>query len=79
MDGAWVLVMLYDMHNGRPLTKTRYLSKYSLITPSNVGKYLAHFGNLNWSEIDFREFSLLGASTDREYHFGLEAVMQQLQ
>lgn len=79
MDGAWTLVMLNDHYNGKALAKSRYLSKYSLITKKNVKKYLAHFGEQKWDEIDFKQFSLKDAPSEMKYAFGLEAVMDQLQ
>lgn len=78
MDGAWALVMLYDMHHGLSLPRVSYQSRFSLITSDNVGPYLRHFGENNWDRIDFRRFSRKENPEMDEYPFGLYEVLQQM-
>ncbi|WP_319470331.1 ABC transporter substrate-binding protein [uncultured Pseudodesulfovibrio sp.] len=78
MDGGWALVMLYDhIHGIRiPATST---SHFSVITADNVEQYRRHFGTNRWGEIDFRRFSRHLNPQLKQYDFGLEAVLRQLQ
>lgn len=78
MDGAWALVMLYDAIHGFEIPK-RSQSSFSSITAENVSRYRAHFGTNNWKKIDFTKFSKHLNPKLKEYNFGLDAVLDQVE
>lgn len=78
MDGGWALVMLFDLHNGIPLEKSSYRTRFSLIDEKNIEAYLDYFGRHDWSRIDFSRFSKKYNPELTEYAFGLDALMTQL-
>ena len=78
VDGAWGLVMLYDLIHGVEVPRFS-TSHFSLITPKNVGRYRKHFGNNNWSRIDFKKFSKHLNPKLKKYDFGLKAVLEQVE
>ena len=79
MDGAWTLIMLYDLDHGLALNKKEYLSEFSLISKNNVREYLKYFGKHDWDVVDFKQFSRHENPRLKQYDFGLEPVMRQLQ
>lgn len=78
MDGAWALVVLYDLHNGYSLENPRYLTEFSLITEDNAIEFLRYFGRHDWNVVDFRRFSKAFNKNMTHYRFGLKPVMEQL-
>ena len=78
MDGGWALVMLYDQIHGvdTPRSST---STFSQITKENVGNYRKYVGGNDWGQIDFTKFSKHLNPKLKEYDFGLNAVLDQVE
>lgn len=78
MDGAWALVMLYDLIHGSELPRPEK-STFSSITRDNIGSYRSNFNTGNWHKIDFTRFSKHANPKLERYEFGLDAVLKQLE
>ncbi len=77
MAGSWMLVLIYDHHQGLNRQPQRHAFNMSAITSENVGAYQACFGNGEWERIDFKRFSQTdntNASTS-EYDFNLQHML----
>lgn len=77
MDGGWAMVLLYDMMHGIQPDKLGR-SSFSVLTADNVDVY-ARLREQSWTAIDFRAFSKHLNPELKQYNFGLEAVLKQLQ
>lgn len=79
MEGGWVAVVLYDYFHGIDFVdeSLEMRSKMSILTKDNVGSYIQLFGEGDWSEIDFKQFSKKLNPEVKKYDFGLEAIMKQ--
>lgn len=78
MDGAWALVMLYDIIHGSRLPRPDK-STFSGITKKNIASYKANFNTGNWDKIDFTRFSKHANPELEHYEFGLDAVLKQFE
>ena len=78
MDGGWALVMLYDRIHGVDVPKMGR-SKFSSLTRDNVDRYMTLFGEDGWEKIDFTRFSKHLNPKQKEYDFGLNALLEQVQ
>lgn len=76
MDGGWALVMLYDYIHGVEIPRNN-TSQFSRLTAKNVDEYLHHFGDGDWSKIDFKRFSKHLNPDRKSYDFGLSAILEQ--
>jgi len=77
--GAWALVMLYDYHHGKdfkPLGVDQRAPLFSLIDEDLAGRFLARFGDEDFSSIDFRRFSRHLNPALARYDFSLPAAMR---
>lgn len=79
MDGAWSLVMLYDYHHGVDFIDDPVRSAMYSVDASNVDRFLATFGQEDWSRIDFTSFSKVGNPDLSHYDFSLETVIKTLE
>jgi ABC-type sugar transport system substrate-binding protein len=79
MDAAWVLILLYDYHNGIDFINDMPKSKMSSIDINNVDKFLEAFSKKEWDRIDFNKFSKFKNSELKEYDFSLDSVLKYLQ
>ncbi len=79
MDGAWVLVMLYDYHHGRDFYREDLQLQMVPIEHDNVEKYLSLLNRQEWHRIDFTQFSKIHNPQLRKYDFSVEKVLRQLQ
>lgn len=71
--GAWSMVMLRDIEDGR-LPKDRHVRfPMSAIGPGAVEDFLATFGERDWRGIDFARFRLQNA--DGSYDFSSDAIL----
>lgn len=72
--GAWGLVMLYDYHHGKDFRKEGLelnAPLFVLLDEERAQRFLARFGEENFSAIDFRQFSKHWQPQLRNYQFGL--------
>lgn len=76
MDGGWVLIMLYDFHYGIPLEVKSGKTNFSSLTTSNINKYLSRFGDMNWSDLDFKAFSKHLNPNINRYNFGVNKLLK---
>jgi len=77
MEGGWALVMLYDYIHGVPVPN-QSKSFFSVLTADNVQDYITHFGDGNWSKVNFLRFSKAENPDMLEYPFGLAAILEQV-
>ncbi|MCP4296644.1 MAG: substrate-binding domain-containing protein [Proteobacteria bacterium] len=80
MEGAWVVVMLYDYLNKKDFEDTGLRHRLPMfpITNNNVDFFQKHFRPEDWSKIDFTKFSRVLNPQQKTYNFGLKSVLQQL-
>lgn len=78
MDGAWALVMLYDVLHGVEVAPSSK-SRFSTLTAKNVNIYRDRFEAGDWGQIDFRRFSRYLNPDMKEYDFSLDAVLRQFE
>lgn len=76
MDGAWALVMLYDMIHNTPLPRPEF-SRFSAITADNVYSYKA-IASGQWDMIDFTRFTKYHNPALEEYNFGLDPILNSI-
>lgn len=72
--GAWGLVMLYDYHHGKDFKKEGLelnAPLFVLLDEERAQRFLARFGDENFSTIDFRQFSKHLHPQLHNYQFGL--------
>ncbi len=79
MDGAWVLVLLYDYHHGRDFYQEDLQSQMVPIEHDNAEKYLRLLNRQEWHRIDFTQFSKVHNPALLKYDFSVETVLRQLQ
>lgn len=79
MEGGWVMVLLYDYAHGIDFAaeSVSMTSRMSALTQENLDAYLTHFGDQDWSKIDFTAFSKQEHPELERYHFGIDAILQQ--
>lgn len=77
MDGGWILVMLYDYHNGIPIENKSGKTSFSSLNKSNITKYMSKFGSMSWSEINFKTYSKYLNPEIKEYSFGVESLLKK--
>ena len=77
-EGGLALVLLYDYHHGLDFADSLGTSistpMYS-VTSKNVNEYLAKLDNVDWNNIDFRQFSKTLNLDLKRYDFSLDAVL----
>ncbi|MFK7827044.1 MAG: ABC transporter substrate-binding protein [Oligoflexales bacterium] len=81
MEGGWVMVMLYDYHNGKDFAESegiRTESKMGIIHQDNISDYLKYFKDSNWDKIDFKKFSKVLNPNIKKYDFSLDTILNQL-
>jgi ABC-type sugar transport system substrate-binding protein len=82
--GAWAMVMLYDIVQGRDfntgtgLAATEVHFPMTAINQGNAQDYLKYFGNQQWSDIPFKRFSLSHSQKSKSYQFTLDKLIQSL-
>lgn len=74
MDGAWLLVMLYDHHHGMKFERLKAKSSFIALTNDNIKSYLDNFGDNEWDKIDFTKYSKVLNQNLSEYSFQLEEL-----
>ena len=85
LAGAWIMVMLYDYVKGHDFasTSTEVNFPMTAINQTNAPSYLEHFGDQQWSSIDFKAFSLSHSSPQSsqqsEYQFTLTKLLEAVQ
>lgn len=72
--GAWSMVLLRDMHDGRLAPGSDIEFPMSAVDGSNVGSFLKSFESRNWNEIDFTQFSC-GENGPESYSFTAESIL----
>lgn len=82
MVGGWSLVILKDYAEGRDFAKEEgdtelKVNVFGLIDKTNVEGYAEHFGDSNWSKIDFKKFSKYYNKDVAKYNFSLEKILEQ--
>lgn len=71
---AWGLVMLYDYHHGKDFRRDGrdvVLPLFELLDEERAQRFLARFGDEDFSGIDFRQFSKHLNPQQRNYQFSL--------
>lgn len=74
MDGAWLLVMLYDYHNGIEFESLKLKSNFTALTQKNIQLYLDNFGDNDWTKIDFTKYSKTLNKDMKGYNFQLDEL-----
>lgn len=80
MEGAWVLVLLYDYHHGIDFASsgTTIKSQMRVIDSSNLDTYLPTMERSNWKKIDFKQFTKTHNPAVEEYDFSPDAIVRKL-
>lgn len=81
MEGGWVLVMLYDYHNGIDFADTmgtKIRSRMQILDRDSIGPWLDAFGSGQWDRVDFKKFSKTHNPGLKQYDFSAHAVLKQL-
>lgn len=78
LAGAWGIIVLHDYEKGQDFADiSKHLSfPMSAITKDNARTYLKHFGDEDWSKINFSSFSRTENRTLREYSFNLKSLLR---
>lgn len=72
--GAWSMVLLRDIHDGRLKPGSNIEFPMSAVDGSNVGQFLTSFAGRNWDEIDFTQFSC-GKEGPESYSFTSRSIL----
>lgn len=72
--GAWAMVILRDLADGRLQPGRHIRFPMSAIHPGNVDLFLERFGTRQWSAIDFSTFSLAQRPSG-DYDFSADAIV----
>ena len=72
--GAWSMVLLRDLHDGRLARGSHVGFPMSAVDTSNVGVFLKNFQGRNWGEIDFTQFSC-GKDGPESYSFTTRSIL----
>jgi ABC-type sugar transport system substrate-binding protein len=73
LDGAWALVLLYDLDHRPSLAPAAEKSQLAVVTKENVDTYERLFTSRR--EIDFRQFSKVENAGLAKYAFSVDAVL----
>jgi ABC-type sugar transport system substrate-binding protein len=73
IDGAWALVLLYDLHHRPSLGPAEEKSQLAVVTRDNVDAYERLFTRRR--EVDFRRFSKVANPGLEAYQFSVDAVL----
>lgn len=80
MAGAWALVLLYDYHHGRDFAGDEGLeldqSMFVLFTPQLADRFLERYGQLDFTQIDFRRFSKVATPKLKRYDFNFSQLLR---
>ncbi|WP_028864024.1 ABC transporter substrate-binding protein [Psychromonas aquimarina] len=82
MTGGWVLVLLYDYHNGKDFVEEGAVLDMKIFDPldsKNIDQYLQKFASQQWDKIDFRKFSKVLNPNIIKYNFSASALLEQAQ
>ena len=81
LAGAWIMVMLYDYVHGHDFEAISSEINFPMtaITQANAPNYLAHFGSQQWSQINFKNFTLSHSPKPANYEFTLNKLLQSMQ
>lgn len=80
MDGAWAAVVFYDYFHGIPLKNnggSKFSSKMSPLTSSNIAEYRRKMSPDNWKNINFKKFSKKLNPGLKEYNFNPYFILKQ--
>jgi len=75
---AWLIVLIYDYHNGVELGPNIFLNKITIINRNTSSKYLEIFNKNNWDFIDFKRFSRFKNKKLKKYDFKFENFLHDL-
>lgn len=81
MEGAWALVLLHDYYHGKDfadIAGTQIAASFHAITRENLDQLRLMTEPENFPKVDFRAFSRIYHPDLTHYHFGIEAVLEQL-
>lgn len=81
LEGACALVMLYDHHNGIDFNKNgsvQFNTTLKIINNRNISYYAKHLQNVNWEDIDFRQFSSALTPSVEQCNIELDTLFRQL-
>ena len=81
MEAGWVMVMLYDYHNGKDFANSEgisFESRMNIIHQDNIADYQKYFKDRNWEKIDFKKFSKVLNPKLKKYDFSLDAILKDL-
>lgn len=78
LAGAWGVIVLHDYDQGMDFADiSKHLSfPMSAITQDNARAYLKHFGDEDWSKIDFSNFSRAENRKLKGYSFNLKNLLR---
>ena len=79
LTGSWALVLLYDYHNGEDFIDEGGQLQYKIfgaIGRQNIEQFSSQFGERNWGEIDFSEFSKVLHPNISRYDFSFDALLK---
>ncbi|MDM8530467.1 ABC transporter substrate-binding protein [Anaerolineales bacterium HSG25] len=80
MTGGWSLILLHDHHQGKDFAEEGVALKrpiFSVIDSQNIEPFMARFGDRDWSQIDFAQFSKVLNPDIETYDFSLDAILAQ--
>lgn len=78
MDGAWALIMLWDLHQGRDFETLQTTSSGVLLTRDNLDDYTGFFDEKQWREADLTRLSRVRNPTLESYDFAVDSVRRLL-
>ncbi len=79
MCGGWSLVVIFDHAHGRDFAVGNGLEMkpelFATLDASNIDAFLRNYGDENWRQINFRNFSLLHQPINEPYHFNILSTL----
>lgn len=77
LEGAWVLVLLYDYHRKKDFAGelgTKFTSPMHVLTSKTIDQYPRMLHGMDWDKVDFKRFSKAHNTSLRRYDFSLRAL-----
>lgn len=79
MEGGWALLLLHDYHYGidfKDELGAKILSYMEILTADNIQPFIKKFGDGDWNQVDFRQFSKKHNKDLHRYDFSLDILLE---
>ena len=81
-EAAWALIVLHDYFHGIDFAESegvKIRTEMPILTRANIDHYVKALDRTNWDKINFKNFSKHYNESLKEYHFGVEAILRELE